>query len=296
MPATYDIDDSVLLTFTVKTLVGGVLTLTNATVTLTLTKPDGTNPAASVSNPSTGVYQATVVPDQAGEWLYRWKATGTANTAEDGAFLVEPNLAGMLYTTVPELRDRLGDDKATLDPGRLEGAIRAASRAIDGRCGRRFFMDPTAVVRTLRPDAPCWTYTKDIATKTGLVVKVDTGGDGTFATTWATGTDFQLEPLDADADGGAYRWNKLVTLGGQRFPPLWDNRPSLQVTARWGWSRVPDDVREAALLKSEHLWKRADAPFGVAGVGDFGPIRIGGREDGDVERLLMPYVLSHGFA
>ena len=302
MPATYDLGDSVLLTFTVKTLVGGVLTLTNATVALTLTAPDGTHPAASVSNTSTGVYQATVAPDQAGEWTFRWVATGAATTAEDGAFLVEPNLAGTLYATVGELREALKDDVALrLDASKLEQRLRSASRAVDDWCSRplhRFWLDPTPTARTYRTRVLWRADVDDIGSVTGLVVKTDGDGDGVFETTWTIATDFQVEPLNAAGNGGAYRWNRLVAVGAKTFPyPLsYGSRPTLEVTARHGWSTIPDPVREATLLKAIRLNRRPDAPFGnEAGMGDFGPIRIT-RQDTDVVELLTPYAIPTGFA
>jgi len=302
LPATYDLGDSVLLTFTVKILVGGVLTLTNATVALTLTAPDGTHPAASVSNTSTGIYQATVAPDQAGEWTFRWVATGAATTAEDGAFLVEPNLAGTLYATVGEMRAGLGDaDRLALDPGQLEQALRSASRAVDDWCSRplrRFWLDPVATIRTyVTRDLWC-ARVDDIGSSTGLVVKTDPAADGTFTETWTIGTDFQLEPLNAAGNGGAYAWTRIVAVGGRTFPyPLsYGQRPTLQVTARHGWSQVPDPVREATLLKAVRLYRRKDVPFGnEAGFGEFGPVRIT-REDSDVVALLQPYAIPTGFA
>lgn len=285
-----------------KTLVGGVLTLTNATVSLVITKPDGTNPAASVSNPSTGIYQATIATDLAGEWTYRWVATGAATTAEDGSFLVEPNLAGTLYATVGELRQALGDDVALrLDAGKLEQRLRSASRAVDDWCSRplrRFWLDTVATIRTYRPRDLWCASVDDIGSTTGLVVKTDSDGDGVFETTWTIDTDFQLEPLNAAGNGGAYRWNKLVAVGSKTFPyPLsYGQRPTLQVTARHGWSQVPDPVREATLLKAIRLNRRPDAPFGnEAGNLDFGPIRIT-RQDADVVELLTPYAIPTGFA
>jgi len=50
---------------------------------------------------------------------------------------------------------------------------------------------------------------------------------------------------------------------------------------------LDDDRRyEAALLVAARLWKRRDAPFGVAGGGDMGSIQIGFK-DPDVELILM---------
>ena len=304
MPATYDLCDSVSLKFTVKVKdpITGVETLTNATVACALTAPDGTHPAVNITNNSTGIYTAPVALDQAGEWAYRWTATGAATTAEDGVFLVEPNLTGTLYATVDELRQAVGDDTAQrLDPSKLEQRLRAASRAIDNWCSRplrRFWLDPTPTARTYDTPDPWCATVDDIGSTVGLVVKTDDNGDGAFETTWTVNTDFVLEPRNAAGNGGAYRWNRLLAVGARIFPyPLgYPTRPTLEVTARHGWSQIPDPVREATLLKAIRLNRRPDAPFGdELGGMDIGPIRIT-RDDPDVIALLTPYKIPTGFA
>ena len=282
MSATYDLGDSVKLTFLVS--IDG--TPTNATVAIVVTKPDGATTSPSITPGPTGTYTAVLAPDQAGPWLFRWTATGAATTAEDGQFTVQANLAATLYTTVQEVREHLGDTGATMDGGQLEAKVRAACRAVDRWCGRRFWSSPAASARTYRPDYGDWAWVDDIALAAGVVVKTD-GGDGTYATTWAAG-DYELGPdPDAAGDGGAHAFWSVAAVGARRFP-LGAQRASLQVTARWGWSQVPDEVREAALLKAVALWKRKDAPFGVAGFNAFGPVRIT-RLDHDVVALLDPY-------
>jgi hypothetical protein len=81
----YDIADSVPLAWDVKDSAGA---LTNAsTVTLTITKPDGTTETPSVTNPpsSTGQYRVTYVP--AVEGRYAWRAVTTVpNTAYQDVF------------------------------------------------------------------------------------------------------------------------------------------------------------------------------------------------------------------
>jgi len=287
--ATYDLADSVKLTFTVRK--EGALT--DATVALTVTKPDGTQltqPGLPISNPAAGTYTAVLAPDLAGLWTFRWVATGTATTAEDGQFIVEALLGPTLYATVDELREQLGDVGAKVSGARLEQALRAVCRAIDKVCGgRRFWQDPTPTVHVYRPEEPGRAFVDDIAATAGLIVKVDTAGDGTWATTWTLNSHFQLEPLNADAAGGAYAWWLLVALGGNQFPTQTDWRPSLQVTARHGWSQVPEEIREAAIINAVKLWRRKDAPFGaVGGLGELA-VRIT-REDPHVLSLLEPYM------
>lgn len=194
------------------------------------------------------------------------------------------------YCTLAELRTHLGDTGTALSAELLERAINASSRAIDRYCGRRFWLDAAVAVRTYRPDSAGSTYVDDIGTATGLVVK--TGTDGTtFPTTWAS-TEYVLEPRNAGIVGSgstadAHAFWELVAIAGRTFPTH-AYRPTLQVTARFGWSAVPVDVTEACLLKAASMFKRKDAPFGVAGFDGFGPIRIG-RNDPGVMELLAPY-------
>jgi hypothetical protein len=286
--------------------VAGVLVNAGA-LTLTIVKPDGTSQAYNApTNDGTGLYHQDIPAvdlAQFGYYAYAWVSTGSgAGVAPGGFDVVDPlPVAATLYATVPELRSSLADERMALDAGQLEQALRSASRAVDDYCSRplrRFWLDPSATVRTYRPTDPWCATVDDIGSTTGLVVKTDSAGDGTWATTWTIGTDFQLEPLNAAANGGAYAYRKIVAIGTKTFPypsGYGGQRPTLQVTARHGWSQVPDPVREATLLTAARLYRRKDAPFGVAGFDDFGPVRIT-RQDSDVVALLAPYAYFGGVA
>lgn len=78
----FDVGDTVELEGLVK--VNDVLT--NATtVRCFVTKPrtGAVVEITPVTHPSTGVYQATVVPDESGVWRYRFDSTGPAQTQHD---------------------------------------------------------------------------------------------------------------------------------------------------------------------------------------------------------------------
>lgn len=195
------------------------------------------------------------------------------------------------YATLAELREHMGDTNTVLVAAVAERAINAASRAIDKFCGRWFWQSAGTSTRVYRPDDPYTAWVDDISTTTGLVIKTDTSGDGTWATTWDTG-DYQLEPLNQDVGHASdtvepYAWWRIEAIDDKAFP-LSDGAVSLQVTARFGWSGIPDDVREACLLKSARLYKRRDSAMGVAGFGDMGVVRITAR-DSDIAMLLGPY-------
>jgi hypothetical protein len=285
MPSSYDVGDSVKLTFSVS--VNG--TATDATVALVVTKPDGTPATASVVHPGPpGAYEAVVSPDQPGLWVWRWTATGAATTAEDGSFVVDANVGANLYVSVAELLDQFGATTADVDPARMEQECKAASRAVDKWCRRRFWQNTAPVARRFVADTCELVFCRDIASVTGLLVATDDAGNGTFTTAWSA-SSYQLEPLDADADGGAYCWTRLRSVEGQAFPWLPYGRPGVKLTARWGWSQVPDPVRDATRLLATRLYLRKDAPFGnEGGFSEMGPVRIVAT-DPDMTRLLRPF-------
>jgi hypothetical protein len=199
------------------------------------------------------------------------------------------------YCTETQLREHLTDSDSTLTVALLQRAINSASRAIDRHCGRRFWLDTTTATRTYIVDNPTTAYVDDIGSRTGLVVKIGTDGI-TFPTTLTADTDFILEPRNTDkfasTDFDAYAFWQIRTIGSRRLYPFCD-RPTLSVTARHGWSAVPSEVEEACILKAASLFKRKDAPFGVAGFGEFGAVRIT-RNDADVVDLLGTYVIPVG--
>lgn len=191
------------------------------------------------------------------------------------------------YCTALELRDHLQDPGAKLDADLIDKAINAASRAIDNYTGRRFWQDATVQTRTFRPMESEIAWVSDISTTTGLIIKTDTGGDYSWSKTWLT-TDYDLEPENADLDQTAYAWWRILAVGDEAFIPS-RLRKTLQVTARWGWSAIPDAINEATILKASQLFQRKNAVFGIAGFGEFGPMRIT-RKDPDVIELLGGYV------
>lgn len=191
------------------------------------------------------------------------------------------------YCSLAELQQHFGDAGSKLDEDLLSRAINATSRAINRHCGRRFWQDAVAQAKVYRPRDTDVVWVDDISTTTGLIVATDEDGDGTYETTWAS-TDYQLEPLNASTESEAYAWWRISAIDRYTFP-VHSLRTTLQVTARFGWSAVPDDVNEACILRAAAIFKRKEAVFGVAGFGQFGEVRIT-RRDPDVMELLHPYI------
>jgi hypothetical protein len=182
-------------------------------------------------------------------------------------------VATTIYASVAELKSRMAITVSTWDT-QLADALESASREIDGHCGqRKFWLDDAVSARVYYPDRAGFTAVDDIATTVGLIVKTDTTGDGTYATTWAA-ADYELQPLNGIVDGetGWPYW-QIKAVGAYRFPCNATRAP-LQVTAKWGWAAVPGPVKQACLILAEATFKAKDAAFGVAGFDGMGVVRV----------------------
>lgn len=181
----------------------------------------------------------------------------------------------------------------TDDDDRMELSIAAASRQIDAHCGRRFWQDSTVVDRQFYADNSRICHIDDVSTLTGLIVKVDDDDDGTFETTLTITTNFILRPLNAADMVPVHPWNELVLVdsnGAVSFPVHGTGRPGVQVTARFGWPAVPDDVTKACLVQAGLLFKADDASLGAIQFADAGvALRMQNRLHPVAEALLEPY-------
>lgn len=197
---------------------------------------------------------------------------------------------GDRYASDADLKARYGIPSADVEDDALLGAaLDAASRAVESFCQRQFNDAGTASARLYGHDAlrlgVAWV--DDFHDTAGLVVATDDADDGTYSTTWTEGTDFQLEPLNGVVQGqSGWPFYRIVPTGDKRFPTS-TRRAPLQVTAQWGWAAVPDPVVDSTLQLAAELFKIKDAPFGVAGISDWGPIRI--RDNPKIATMLAPY-------
>jgi hypothetical protein len=190
------------------------------------------------------------------------------------------------YCTLAEVKAALRLTDST-DDVLLENAIEGASRRIDGFCGR-FFYKTSATAVSVMPRDFYYILTDDISSTTELVVKTDTTGNGTFDTTWTLGVDYQMEPTNALVIQRPYR--RITAIGSKTFP-LTNNAtpPSTQITAQWGWSQIPFDVREATVLLAMRGFARYNSALGVVGFGDMAmTVRA---VDPDVREMISPYRL-----
>lgn len=259
--------------------------LTNTTMALQVTDPAGATSSPSITNTSTGIYDATFTLATAGLWRWRWTASGTIIDVAYGDVLAQ-DPAPAMYASLTDLKLAVGEITDSARDALLLKALAAASRGVDDYCGapsRRFYRDTAASARQFRTmgRVACDSdgdllLIDDIADTTGLIVEV---GDGT---TWTAVTDYEVDPDQAPTNG----W---PVTGLRRPQSTWPTR-KVRVTARWGWPTVPDKVSEATLLQAARLYRRKDSPEGVVGNAEWGVARVS-RVDPDVADLLTRFRL-----
>lgn len=88
---TYWISKTFVVEWKLTNLAG---TPTDATVTGTVSLPDGTTDSMVVLHPATGTYRLTYDPQVAGWFTWKARAVGTIDDAEEGTFYVRPSLVG----------------------------------------------------------------------------------------------------------------------------------------------------------------------------------------------------------
>lgn len=193
-----------------------------------------------------------------------------------------------VHLSVLKARSDISD---TADDTELGEALDTASRLIDEWCGRRFYVDDdTSQVRYYTTSDAYELVVDDVVT----VTSVETSADptvATWATAWATPTDYLLWPYNAAQNSEDQRpYTRIVATPGGRY--TFPTHPrGVKVTGKFGWPAVPDAVEQACALQAARLFSRQDAPFGVASVPSFdgAGMRLLSRLDADVELLLRPY-------
>jgi hypothetical protein len=183
------------------------------------------------------------------------------------------------YCTLAILKTRLGITDST-DDTTLENVVEAVSRWIDGYCRRRFYTSTNDETRYYTPQSSTMCITDDIISVSAITA--DDTATRAWSTTWAA-TDYDLMPYNSTP----YLYIATTPSGKYRFSP--GITKFLKVVGKFGYAATePDAVNEACLLQSERIFKRKDAPFGVAGSGALGQTLLISDVDPDVKALLAP--------
>lgn len=188
------------------------------------------------------------------------------------------------YCTSAELKTRLGISDASEDTA-VAAAVSTSSRNIEKYCRRQFNDAGSASARRYYPLDSETVLVDDYWTTSGLQLATDNDDDGVYETVWDL-TDFEAFPLDRLRDGvDDWVYWKIKAVDSYRFYN--SRRPNVELTARWGWEAVPASIKEATLALAEEVFKMKDSPYGIAGFGEFGFVRV--RENPKIVSMLKDY-------
>lgn len=275
------------------------------TVSCVITEPSGVSVThtyngtapADIAKPLVGKYTLAVpcspsVTGVDGLWSFVWIGTGAVSDVQPGTWRVLPESVGRFYCGLEELKDRLGITD-NIDDSSAQMAIQAASNWINEYCGQHFYR--VTETRTFRP-FNIWELPIDpLVSVTQL--SVDTVGNGTFDQAWTQNVDYQLllgeNQYNVNAAGVPRPYRRVQVLqAGKWFPFTWpySHLDRIQIAGTWGWPAVPPGVSQACLVLSAQWFKEKDAPFGVAGVSDFGLVRV--QTNPWVVEHLRPYIYT----
>jgi len=178
----------------------------------------------------------------------------------------------------------------TIDDAMLEMSINSASRLVDQYCNRSFYLGSTNTeVRYYSTTDPYYVWIDDLAEFTSL----DTSSNmkNQYDIHWTNDgdyPDYELAPKNNLANAYYSPYTAIKATGHYLFPYFGDNS-LIKVTGRWGWTSVPDPIKQATVIQASRLFKRLESPLGVAGVSDIGIMRVGRAIDGDVAQLIDPF-------
>lgn len=176
------------------------------------------------------------------------------------------------YVLLDELKAylKIKPEKVEQDDN-IEDAISSASGEIEKHCNRQFQQADTASARVYAPASPTRCPVDDFWSTSGLVVEVDSNGDGSFSTV-VPASDYELYPVNGVVDGQVGWPYYEINLVAGVFPTNLRRQNVVRVTAKWGWAAVPSAVRQAAIIIAAETFQLKDAPFGTAGMDQFGNI------------------------
>jgi len=220
------------------------------------------------------------------------KIAGAANSGNNGVKTISTVSATAVVVTNTLTTEAAGSSVTiTINLGleydaTLESIIEASSRLIDKYCARQFYSSTsTRYYETNNTDE---VFTDDILSVSTL--KTDQDGDGTYETAWTENTHFYLYPYNSVADGKPFTRVIRTETGGYEFPAT--IRKCIEIYGSFGYcttANLPKVIKEACILQSIKLFKRKDAPFGIAGTNQFGVITNVPELDPDIKMLLDSY-------
>lgn len=261
MSSTYEVGKAMTLTYEVRDENGA---LTNATVALAVTLPDGTVETFTGLTPvSLGVYEQVFVPTLNGLHQRRWTATGAVTDALTDTFTV----GGIL--SLDEAKAQLTKDSTkTLDDDELQTYIDAVTEALEAEYG------PIAV-RTITEWFTHPRHQIVLSEERVIAVSSVTGYIGTAATSYTLAAD----PTVA-TDTTYYLADGILDRAA------WPPRVKVIYTA--GLPVVPQSVNTAARLLVQALWRSQNGRARTADGQSLEEVLAASLQSPAVQMLLSP--------
>lgn len=167
------------------------------------------------------------------------------------------------YATPVEYRRVVGMTDAGLD-AEIEADLRAVSRYIDGEMRRHFTRDATPTVRVYVPTEATRLLMVDDLSAAPTQIRIDTSGNGTFATTLQA-ADFELLPQNAPNLPEPWPFTQVRLTSWGRLGVFPANQ-RVEVTARFGWPQVPQAIQRATIQIAALL--RLETPRATKRIGE----------------------------
>jgi hypothetical protein len=270
---------------------------TAATVVYDVRRPDGTAISApAVTSPSLGYYRAaSFIPDIIGPWTFRVTVSGAVTDVRHGSFTVtDPTDVvplGGPYAALAQLKAQMGiPDSNTARDADLTRRLKSAAQDINAWTHRQFGRTDVATLRYFRA-GPSGVDTHDFWTTEDLAIGTYSA-DG-LVSAWDVSA-LSILPLDGivnQVPGWPYNRIEMAYASHPLYGASSWAGYRMGLMAKWGWEACPDNVVTSNIMLAVADDKAKDAPFGVAGFGDYA-VRI--RANPMVEEKLKDYVMDSG--
>jgi len=198
----------------------------------------------------------------------------------------------MSYATLAQFKAAVGITDSTDDTA-LQAVLDATDTLIDLYCDRKTGFGTATETRYYTAEDYEYVLTDDLVSVTTL--QTDDDANGTYETTWTSGTDYVLAPRNAALDGFPYTEIDTSVTWPRNFPK--DVYLGVKVVGVFGFPSVPAAVKQAEIIQAGAVWNSRTAPFGVIGSADLGGIlRMSRALHPEAALILEPYRKRNGLA
>ena len=179
------------------------------------------------------------------------------------------------------------------DDSALQNVLDATDTLIDLYCDRKTGFGTATETRYYTAEDYEYVLTDDLVSITTL--KTDDDANGTYETTWVSGTDYVLAPRNAALDGFPYTEVDTSVSWPRNFPK--DVYLGVEILGVFGFPSVPSAVVQAEIIQANAVWSSRTAAFGIVGSVDLGGVlRMSRALHPEAALILEPYRKRSGLA